>query len=91
MALRCSNLLLAVISLWVTLGRAEALGECELCYVLDGILFVYGIILTALYCRLKISSAKKFAGQKKQPAKEDLYTGLKPHAEDTYTTIGIKQ
>ncbi|XP_061768744.1 high affinity immunoglobulin epsilon receptor subunit gamma-like [Nerophis ophidion] len=90
MTLRRSSRLLVVISLSVTLGQAETLGECQLCYVLDGILFLYGIILTALYCRLKISSAKKFAGKKKQTA-EDLYTGLTPHAEDAYATIGMKQ
>lgn len=34
---------------------AEALQESQICYVLDGILFLYGIILTFLYCRLKVS------------------------------------
>uniref|UniRef100_A0A669QYA9 Fc fragment of IgE receptor Ig n=1 Tax=Phasianus colchicus TaxID=9054 RepID=A0A669QYA9_PHACC len=34
----------------------EALAEPELCYILDGILFLYGIILTILYCRLKVSA-----------------------------------
>lgn len=33
---------------------AEALVEPELCYVLDAVLFVYGIVLTILYCRLKV-------------------------------------
>uniref|UniRef100_A0A8C6PUE5 Uncharacterized protein n=1 Tax=Nothobranchius furzeri TaxID=105023 RepID=A0A8C6PUE5_NOTFU len=35
-----------------------ALSEPEICYVLDGILFLYGIILTALYCRVKVCSNK---------------------------------
>uniref|UniRef100_A0A667XXX9 Uncharacterized protein n=1 Tax=Myripristis murdjan TaxID=586833 RepID=A0A667XXX9_9TELE len=26
----------------------------QICYVLDGILFLYGVVLTALYCRLKV-------------------------------------
>uniref|UniRef100_A0A8C4IJ77 Uncharacterized protein n=1 Tax=Dicentrarchus labrax TaxID=13489 RepID=A0A8C4IJ77_DICLA len=26
----------------------------QICYILDGILFLYGIILTALYCRIKV-------------------------------------
>lgn len=30
--------------------------EPELCYILDAILFLYGIILTVLYCRLKVSA-----------------------------------
>uniref|UniRef100_A0A3B4Y0D8 Uncharacterized protein n=1 Tax=Seriola lalandi dorsalis TaxID=1841481 RepID=A0A3B4Y0D8_SERLL len=33
---------------------SAALAEPQICYVLDGILFVYGIILTALYCRIKV-------------------------------------
>lgn len=32
----------------------EAFAEPEICYVLDGILFLYGIILTVLYCRIKV-------------------------------------
>ncbi|KAF3836855.1 hypothetical protein F7725_004319 [Dissostichus mawsoni] len=41
--------LLLVISLWMCFGRAAAFTEPYVCYVLDGILFLYGIILTALY------------------------------------------
>lgn len=33
---------------------SAALSEPQICYVLDGILFLYGIILTALYCRIKV-------------------------------------
>ncbi|EHB13640.1 High affinity immunoglobulin epsilon receptor subunit gamma, partial [Heterocephalus glaber] len=38
--------------------QAAALGEPQLCYILDAILFLYGIILTLLYCRLKIQVRK---------------------------------
>lgn len=31
-----------------------ALGEPQLCYILDAILFLYGLVLTLLYCRLKV-------------------------------------
>uniref|UniRef100_A0A3Q0SZI3 Uncharacterized protein n=1 Tax=Amphilophus citrinellus TaxID=61819 RepID=A0A3Q0SZI3_AMPCI len=31
-----------------------ALAEPQICYILDGILFLYGIILTALYCKVKV-------------------------------------
>uniref|UniRef100_A0A671U790 Uncharacterized protein n=1 Tax=Sparus aurata TaxID=8175 RepID=A0A671U790_SPAAU len=41
----------AVIVFWLS---SAALAEPEICYVLDGILFLYGIILTALYCRIKV-------------------------------------
>ncbi|EFB27732.1 hypothetical protein PANDA_018832, partial [Ailuropoda melanoleuca] len=37
---------------------SAALGEPQLCYILDAILFLYGIVLTLLYCRLKIQVRK---------------------------------
>uniref|UniRef100_A0A669DNZ2 T-cell surface glycoprotein CD3 zeta chain n=1 Tax=Oreochromis niloticus TaxID=8128 RepID=A0A669DNZ2_ORENI len=43
----------------------SALAEPQICYILDGILFLYGIILTALYCKVKISNAKEAAGKGK--------------------------
>nr|XP_040037112.1 high affinity immunoglobulin epsilon receptor subunit gamma [Gasterosteus aculeatus aculeatus] len=89
------SLLLLVISLWVSFGRASAtLTEPQICYVLDGILFLYGIILTALYCRIKIINAKVATAENakgKQPGDESIYTGLSPRAQDTYETIGMKK
>ncbi|XP_070849503.1 high affinity immunoglobulin epsilon receptor subunit gamma [Chaetodon trifascialis] len=85
---------LVVIPLWMSFGRAAALAEPQICYVLDGILFLYGIILTALYCRIKIYNAKGAEAGKvkaKQPVEEGIYTGLTPHAQDTYETIGLKK
>lgn len=35
-------------------SSAAQLAEPQICYILDGILFLYGIILTALYCRIKV-------------------------------------
>ncbi|XP_073347324.1 Fc receptor, IgE, high affinity I, gamma polypeptide like isoform X1 [Pagrus major] len=53
---------------------AEALGDMSVCYILDGILILYGIILTILYCRLRVSSAKPPANQpEKQPAEGGIY------------------
>ncbi|KAF6074471.1 Fc fragment of IgE receptor Ig [Phyllostomus discolor] len=48
----------AVLLLLLLVEPAEALGEPQLCYILDAILFLYGIILTLLYCRLKIQVRK---------------------------------
>lgn len=36
---------------------SAALAEPQLCYILDAILFLYGIVLTLLYCRLKVRLA----------------------------------
>ncbi|XP_017277556.1 high affinity immunoglobulin epsilon receptor subunit gamma [Kryptolebias marmoratus] len=86
--------LLVAVPLWLCFGRAAALSEPEICYVLDGILFLYGIILTTLYCRIKISNAKEAKlerGKPKQGTEEGIYTGLTPHTADTYETIGMKK
>ncbi|KAI5609579.1 receptor for gamma polypeptide precursor, partial [Silurus asotus] len=31
-----------------------AMNEANICYILDAILFVYGLVLTVLYCRIKV-------------------------------------
>ncbi|KTG40754.1 hypothetical protein cypCar_00009657, partial [Cyprinus carpio] len=36
-------------------GRVAAQQDGGVCYILDGILIVYGIVLTILYCRLKVT------------------------------------
>uniref|UniRef100_A0A3Q1FEU0 Uncharacterized protein n=1 Tax=Acanthochromis polyacanthus TaxID=80966 RepID=A0A3Q1FEU0_9TELE len=38
----------------VTFVCTDFLGNMNLCYILDGILILYGIILTVLYCRLRV-------------------------------------
>ncbi|XP_036969244.1 high affinity immunoglobulin epsilon receptor subunit gamma [Acanthopagrus latus] len=86
--------LLMALPLWLSFGQAAALAEPEICYVLDGILFLYGIILTALYCRIKVYNSKEAEAVKvkaKQNVEEGIYTGLTPHAQDTYETIGMKK
>ncbi|XP_035527436.1 Fc receptor, IgE, high affinity I, gamma polypeptide like isoform X2 [Morone saxatilis] len=66
----------------------EAIGDMNICYILDGILILYGIILTVLYCRLRMSPAKTPDNQyEKQPAEGGIYAGLTSHSTDTYETI----
>lgn len=94
MAARGRSPLLLAATLWMSFGTAAALSESEVCYVLDGILFLYGIILTAIYCRLKICKTREDEAASKKPvenAEEGIYTGLTPHAQDTYETIGVKK
>ncbi|XP_008262413.1 high affinity immunoglobulin epsilon receptor subunit gamma [Oryctolagus cuniculus] len=64
--------------------QAAALGEPQLCYILDAILFLYGIILTLLYCRLKIQVRKAAIGYEKSEA---VYTGLSTRTQETYETL----
>uniref|UniRef100_A0A8C1LR02 Fc receptor, IgE, high affinity I, gamma polypeptide like n=1 Tax=Cyprinus carpio TaxID=7962 RepID=A0A8C1LR02_CYPCA len=52
----------------------EAVTNATVCYILDGILIVYGIVLTVLYCRLK-----KREG--------DIYQDLGRQDGDTYDTL----
>lgn len=42
---------------WAWSVPLAALAEPQLCYILDAILFLYGIVLTLLYCRLKVRLA----------------------------------
>ncbi|XP_034559522.1 Fc receptor, IgE, high affinity I, gamma polypeptide like isoform X3 [Notolabrus celidotus] len=45
------------------------------CYILDGILILYGIILTVLYCRLRMCTFQKApaANPQKKPAEGGIY------------------
>ncbi|KAF3698674.1 High affinity immunoglobulin epsilon receptor subunit gamma Fc receptor gamma-chain [Channa argus] len=63
-----------------SLTGAEAVEDMTICYILDGILILYGIILTVLYCRLR-----------KQPADGGIYAGLTTRNADTYETLQVKK
>ncbi|XP_049633462.1 high affinity immunoglobulin epsilon receptor subunit gamma [Suncus etruscus] len=64
---------------------AEALAEPQLCYILDAILFVYGLVLTLLYCRLKIQVRNAAALRENS---ESVYTDLKNQNRlETYETL----
>nr|XP_033780250.1 high affinity immunoglobulin epsilon receptor subunit gamma isoform X1 [Geotrypetes seraphini] len=69
--------LLVIVLILLNAAKAEALREPEICYVLDAILFVYGIILTALYCRLKLQNQKAAKRQLPQNLYEQLDLGDK--------------
>ncbi|KAM5129701.1 high affinity immunoglobulin epsilon receptor subunit gamma [Mantella aurantiaca] len=60
------------------------MNEPEICYILDAILFVYGIVLTALYCHLKIKTARE---KKKNPG-ASLYEPLSCPEKQIYSEIG---
>uniref|UniRef100_A0A8C9HIF4 High affinity immunoglobulin epsilon receptor subunit gamma n=1 Tax=Piliocolobus tephrosceles TaxID=591936 RepID=A0A8C9HIF4_9PRIM len=67
------------------LQRKAALGEPQLCYILDAILFLYGIVLTLLYCRLKIQVRK--AAIASYEKSDGVYTGLSTRNQETYETL----
>ncbi|XP_028330264.1 high affinity immunoglobulin epsilon receptor subunit gamma [Gouania willdenowi] len=91
MTTRYQHPLLVAVPLWMCFGRAAALQESEICYVLDGILFVYGIILTALFCKIKICNAREAKKNTSKQREDGIYAGLTPHEVDTYETLGMKK
>ncbi|KAM7028927.1 LOW QUALITY PROTEIN: NADH dehydrogenase [ubiquinone] iron-sulfur protein 2, mitochondrial-like [Acridotheres tristis] len=54
------------------------LAEPQICYVLDAVLFLYSLILTGLYCRLR------------QKEEEAVYAGLSSEHQETYETLQMK-
>ncbi|XP_069797273.1 high affinity immunoglobulin epsilon receptor subunit gamma-like [Narcine bancroftii] len=64
-------------------SSAAGLQEPEICYVLDAILFVYGTVLTALYCRLKILERKK----SKPSANVSNYEQMQKENADIYEEL----
>ncbi|XP_052008080.1 high affinity immunoglobulin epsilon receptor subunit gamma [Xyrauchen texanus] len=84
----------SLFSLWISFGSADAqnLTAPEICYILDAILFVYGITLTVLYCRMKLQrKAENNPHTGKKDVGEGVYEGLKPHDQDTYETIKMQK
>ncbi|CAB1448606.1 unnamed protein product [Pleuronectes platessa] len=67
---------------------AAIIEDMNICYILDGILILYGLILTVLYCRLRMVPDNNHP--EKQPVKGGIYEGLRAPCADTYETIGKK-
>uniref|UniRef100_A0A672QZD0 High affinity immunoglobulin epsilon receptor subunit gamma-like n=1 Tax=Sinocyclocheilus grahami TaxID=75366 RepID=A0A672QZD0_SINGR len=86
----------SLLSIWLSFGSADAMSlkEPQICYILDAVLFIYGIVLTVLYCRMKVLLSNVFFVSdclQKKDAGEGVYEGLKPHDQDTYETIKMKK
>ncbi|XP_043929036.1 T-cell surface glycoprotein CD3 zeta chain [Protopterus annectens] len=68
------------------------LTDPKLCYILDGILFIYGIIITALYIKLKLSPDKQ--DSKGMPVGKDgeTYQMLDKSRQDaSYDELGSRK
>ncbi|XP_010565172.1 high affinity immunoglobulin epsilon receptor subunit gamma isoform X2 [Haliaeetus albicilla] len=85
-----AHLLLAAALLLLRTPETEALMEPELCYILDAILFLYGIVLTVLYCRLKFLAHRASRQGAVKEKEEAIYTGLSGEGQETYETLQIK-
>ncbi|KAI4896367.1 hypothetical protein NFI96_023029 [Prochilodus magdalenae] len=47
----------SLLPFWMSFGSVAAIDEPKICYILDAILFIYGVVLTVLYCRMKKDAA----------------------------------
>ncbi|KAL0966298.1 hypothetical protein UPYG_G00293560 [Umbra pygmaea] len=88
---------LILVTLLLNFSLAETqVPDNRLCYVLDGVLMIYGFILTVLYCRLKIKLVYINTGGYPQgnggyQKGEGLYAGLTHHSQDTYETVKVQK
>ncbi|NP_001192233.1 T-cell surface glycoprotein CD3 zeta chain isoform 2 precursor [Rattus norvegicus] len=84
-------------------AEAQSFGllDPKLCYMLDGILFIYGVIVTALYLRAKFSRSADAAAylqdpnqlynQRRRNPQEGVYNALqKDKMAEAYSEIGMK-
>ncbi|KAM9515160.1 high affinity immunoglobulin epsilon receptor subunit gamma [Guaruba guarouba] len=76
--------------LLLQIPAAEALMEPEFCYILDAILFLYGIVVTALYCRLKFLVYRASQQGATKEKEEDVYAGLHNEGQEMYETLATK-
>ncbi|XP_062367288.1 LOW QUALITY PROTEIN: T-cell surface glycoprotein CD3 zeta chain [Cinclus cinclus] len=69
---------------------ASVLGltDPRLCYVLDGFLFIYAVIMTALFVKAKLSQASE---PQLRPGQDDVYNKLSRAPRDDYDVLGGKR
>ncbi|XP_069744607.1 T-cell surface glycoprotein CD3 zeta chain isoform X2 [Narcine bancroftii] len=70
-----------------------SLSDPKLCYILDGILFVYGIIITALYLRLRLTKAKSKLEDTppNRPNIGGAYEPLQKKNQDPYSDLSFNK
>ncbi|XP_025939175.1 T-cell surface glycoprotein CD3 zeta chain [Apteryx mantelli] len=64
------------------------LTDPRLCYLLDGFLFIYAVIMTALFVKAKLSQAPE---PQLQPGQNDVYNKLSRGHRDEYDVLGAKR
>ncbi|KAM4860406.1 T-cell surface glycoprotein CD3 zeta chain isoform 1-T1 [Thomomys bottae] len=83
------KILVLAIILQTQLPRTEAqsfgLLDPKLCYLLDGILFIYGVIVTALFLRAKFSPSTEAPTY--QPGQNQLYNELNLGRREEYDIL----
>ncbi|NXH10305.1 CD3Z protein, partial [Bucco capensis] len=69
-------------------GQVLGLTDPRLCYLLDGFLLIYAIIMTALFVKAKLTQASE---PQLQPGQDDVYNKLSHRHRDEYDVLGAKR
>ncbi|XP_012877309.1 PREDICTED: T-cell surface glycoprotein CD3 zeta chain isoform X1 [Dipodomys ordii] len=79
--------LVAIMQTQFSSTEAQSFGllDPKLCYLLDGILFIYGVIITALFLRAKFSPSAEAATY--QPGQNQLYNELNLGRREEYDIL----
>lgn len=81
----------AILQALLPITDADMLGltDPRLCYILDGILLIYAIIITALFVKVKLSKDSAESPPSQNPG--DLYNKLTHGRRDEYDSLGVKR
>ncbi|XP_063161599.1 T-cell surface glycoprotein CD3 zeta chain [Candoia aspera] len=81
----------AILQALLPITDADALGltDPKLCYILDGILLIYAIIITALFMKVKLGNRP--TESKPSQNANDIYNKLSSGHRDEYDMLGVKK
>ncbi|XP_030436955.1 T-cell surface glycoprotein CD3 zeta chain isoform X1 [Gopherus evgoodei] len=75
-------------TLYSDAAPVPGLTDPRLCYILDGILFIYAVIITALFLKAKFSNTPETPALQGQ---NDVYNKLSRTTRDEYDVLGTKK
>ncbi|XP_029435079.1 T-cell surface glycoprotein CD3 zeta chain isoform X2 [Rhinatrema bivittatum] len=75
-------------NLHITDAQAMGLADPKLCYILDGILFLYAVIITALFFRAKLRSGTEPTAPSDQ---DDIYNKLNRSQREEYDVLNTSK
>ncbi|XP_051985475.1 high affinity immunoglobulin epsilon receptor subunit gamma-like [Xyrauchen texanus] len=70
-------------------GCVAAQADGHLCFILDGVLVLYCVVLTILFCRLKMQQNKDKNSWSTEKQGGGIYEGLQRPHQDTYDTLHV--
>ncbi|XP_044298465.1 T-cell surface glycoprotein CD3 zeta chain isoform X2 [Varanus komodoensis] len=85
-------LLAAVLQALLPVAGADGLGltDPKLCYILDGFLLIYGVIITAFFVKAKLTKGSH-ESTNSQNNTDNLYKELSPGHREEYDSLGVKK